>query len=877
MFAFSQGITPAADLLTWNIDGTTGPTGSGIAANVSGGVSGSGFTAGGTTGNSTSPPGTWNRTFTPLTEDFTAARTAGHYFSFTTSADPGYTVSISGMKSLKLSRTTVGPTTAGLFFSKDGGVTYTQTGSNFTVAANSLITAADAFDDTMATTPIVIAGGNTVHWRIVVFGGTGSRLGIGKADLIDFILTGTSTPDIANHNLLWTGTGGNQWNTLPGNKNWADSGLANAAAAFTTNDHVSVNVPAMIIVDTNGVIAGNVTVGNTTGQVGFTGGSITGLSLSKTGDGTIALTGSNAFSAGVAVTGGTLKMESNTAAGTRPVTVNGGTLRTTADVVAIANGLILGAAGATLETDSDVTFSGVLNTTAAAVNEAHRLIKSGPGTLVLSNNNSAAALGSQMTFNSTGGAVELDITAGSVTFGGTGQRNFGGVSTWDRPVTFNGGIMMLHGGSVEGTGIISVIGNTSIRSRLNFNTSILTNSIEVMDGIRLGLDSANGNNVLAVGGPISGMGGVTKTGNGTVRIEGINSYTGTTIIDAGTLRIGTGLNGTLGTADVIINAGTLLLNRDDSTVIPNQISGVGNLTVSSGISAATLTGANSYTGTTTVAGGTLRINGDSSAATGLITVNSGAVLGGNGVAGGGVALQSNGGLAAVITNWPGGVAGTDYEDLTVASLDAANLPINLTVTTSALTNFTETARSFTILKAPGGISNFNAATVNITAPTFAGSGGWAVAVSGSSLVLSYLPASGVGFESWATGAPYNLSGNDAAAGADPDNDGIANAVEFVIGGNPAAAPDTARLPTAVLTGSSLVFTFRRSDRSAYLNPVAQYGSDLSGWTAAANNVAGVSIVENNDIEPGVDSVTVTIPGSLAAGSKFFARLKVAVP
>ncbi len=99
----------------------------------------------------------------------------------------------------------------------------------------------------------------------------------------------------------------------------------------------------------------------------------------------------------------------------------------------------------------------------------------------------------------------------------------------------------------------------------------------------------------------------------------------------------------------------------------------------------------------------------------------------------------------------------------------------------------------------------------------------------------------------------------------------------MIGGNPAAFPDTGKLPVVTVSGANLVFTFRRTDLSSYLNPAAQYGSDLTGWVTAQHNVAGVSIVESNDIEPGIDSVVVTIPQSLAVGSRFFARLRVVVP
>jgi autotransporter-associated beta strand protein len=64
-----------------------------------------------------------------------------------------------------------------------------------------------------------------------------------------------------------------------------------------------------------------------------------------------------------------------------------------------------------------------------------------------------------------------------------------------------------------------------------------------------------------------------------------------------------------------------------------------------------LTGANSYTGATTISGGKLLINGDNSGATGAVNVASGATLGGSGTVGGATTIQSGGHLA--VGNSPG--------------------------------------------------------------------------------------------------------------------------------------------------------------------------------------------------------------------------------
>ena len=63
--------------------------------------------------------------------------------------------------------------------------------------------------------------------------------------------------------------------------------------------------------------------------------------------------------------------------------------------------------------------------------------------------------------------------------------------------------------------------------------------------------------------------------------------------------------------------------------------------------ALTLTGANTYSGATTVTAGTLLINGTQTAATGAVSVASGATLGGIGTTGGAVTVADGGHLLGV--------------------------------------------------------------------------------------------------------------------------------------------------------------------------------------------------------------------------------------
>jgi len=79
-----------------------------------------------------------------------------------------------------------------------------------------------------------------------------------------------------------------------------------------------------------------------------------------------------------------------------------------------------------------------------------------------------------------------------------------------------------------------------------------------------------------------------------------------------------------------------------SGTITNTVGGLRVEKVGAGTQ--TLTGNNAYNGTTTVSGGTLRFDGNSSGATGTLTVASGAFLGGNGSYGGNITLNAGAGL-----------------------------------------------------------------------------------------------------------------------------------------------------------------------------------------------------------------------------------------
>jgi autotransporter-associated beta strand protein len=146
-----------------------------------------------------------------------------------------------------------------------------------------------------------------------------------------------------------------------------------------------------------------------------------------------------------------------------------------------------------------------------------------------------------------------------------------------------------------------------------------------------------------------------------------NNYAGTTIIGGGgglslapaandriILSVGNGgATGKLGGGDVTINSlGTLKFNRVDTYTVPNNISGTGNVTADAVGGVVSLTGPNTYGGTTAVNAGTLLVNNSHNGGSDY-TVASGATLGGSGSIGGSVVNVQTGGHLA-----PGSSLGT---------------------------------------------------------------------------------------------------------------------------------------------------------------------------------------------------------------------------
>ncbi len=221
--------------------------------------------------------------------------------------------------------------------------------------------------------------------------------------------------------------------------------------------------------------------------------------------------------------------------------------------------------------------------------------------------------------------------AGSLTKTDTGTLTLSGCNTYTGATTVNGGTLMAGAANtLPAQSALNVVTGATFDLN-NFAQSI--GSLAGGGSVTLGtatLTTGNDNTSTDFSGIISGTGGLSKVGTGTQTLSGANTYTGATTVNGGTLMAGaantlpaqsalnvvTGatfdlnnfaqsIGSVAGGGGVTLGTATLTTGNDNtSTDFSGIISGTGGLSIV-GTGTQTLSGANTYTGATTVNSGTL--------------------------------------------------------------------------------------------------------------------------------------------------------------------------------------------------------------------------------------------------------------------------------
>jgi autotransporter-associated beta strand protein len=231
--------------------------------------------------------------------------------------------------------------------------------------------------------------------------------------------------------------------------------------------------------------------------------------------------------------------------------------------------------------------------------------------LILSNNNTDLAMRNQYTTT----------------------RILGGTLEVDSQAALGGSLIMLDGIGKFQSGAVNLV----------LSNNILLNSSNLL--------TIGGANNIELNGILGGTGGLIKTDAMTLKLSGVGNYLGQTQIEQGTLIVQGGqaildqgvvmidpagvlqVDGSE-TVGAITGSGGIVLNGADLTLFGSGadpytfgglISGTGGL-VKSGPNVQTLNGINSYTGGTSLLGGTLAIDQVGAIGSGALTMGNGAVL-----------------------------------------------------------------------------------------------------------------------------------------------------------------------------------------------------------------------------------------------------------
>ncbi len=313
--------------------------------------------------------------------------------------------------------------------------------------------------------------------------------------------------------------------------------------------------------------------------------------LTKDGAGTVTLTGADTFTGATTIGAGVLNIQ------------NGSALGTTAAGTSVTSGAALQVQSGIIVTDEALT----LNGTGVGATGALRSISGN------NSYNGTITLGSAVRINSDLGTLTLNPGTGDAITGTNQNLTLGGVGNISvaQGITIGSGTLTKDGAGTATLSGVDTYGGL---------TTVSVGVLNIQNNAALGSTAAG--TTVTSGAALEMQSGVTVTGEAL-------TLNGTGILSAGALRNISGNNNysgniTLGAATRInSDAGLLTINPASGNAFAGAfgltLGGAGNITVNNPIATAAgtltkdgsgtliVTGANTYTGTTTLSGGTLQL------------------------------------------------------------------------------------------------------------------------------------------------------------------------------------------------------------------------------------------------------------------------------
>ncbi len=353
-----------------------------------------------------------------------------------------------------------------------------------------------------------------------------------------------------------------------------------------------------------------------------------GLSLTKAGTGPLVLTGASTYSGTTTISGGVLQIGDGTDG-------NDGTINNSLNIVNNAN----------------LTYNRfAANTHGANITGTGSVTKSGDGTQTLTGTNNYSG--------------PTAVESGSLVFGKIASLYNGNPASWTpAKISVQSGAAL--GVNVGGVGEFDTAAIATLLGNLGTSSSV-SNGMNA--GSSIGFDTSNAGGNFLISGALSdttggsgGSRGISKIGAGMLTLSGTNNYTGTTTVNAGTLKFAKtaslygGTDTSWTPANINVKGGATLAlnvggagefgNSDVTTLLTNlaaspsevegmnlgssigfdttnaggsftiadfvddttDISGGARGLVKEGAGALILTAANFYSGPTTISGGTLQL------------------------------------------------------------------------------------------------------------------------------------------------------------------------------------------------------------------------------------------------------------------------------